>query len=204
MSKEKKKKVKKEHKNREHKVKKEDRQKEKSEQSKQKSKSKSKSKSVQPIEKEKPNFDPSGILAKFASNAISEDKVLKFTEPLDAKIPVQNWKLFPFKGDEALNPISLKGRSSFLIGRDKQVAQIHLENLSVSSQHAVIQFRQIHKIDQSGSVVTIIKPYIMDLESTNGTTLNGDKLESARYFELIDKDVLKFGFSGREFVLIKD
>ena len=39
-------------------------------------------------EKEKPNFDPSGILAKFASNAISEDKVLKFTEPLDAKIPV--------------------------------------------------------------------------------------------------------------------
>ena len=44
----------------------------------------------------------------------------------------------------------------------------------------------------------------MDLESTNGTTLNGDKLESARYFELIDKDVLKFGFSGREFVLIKD
>ena len=31
-------------------------------------------------------------------------------------------------------------------------------------------------------------PYIMDLESTNGTVLNGDKIEPAKYYELRTKD----------------
>lgn len=51
--------------------------------------------------------------------------------------------------------------------------------------------------------MTYIKPYLMDLESTNGTYLNGKKIEPARYYELIDQDVLKFGNSDREYVLIK-
>ena len=29
-----------------------------------------------------------------------------------------------------------------------------------------------------------LRPYVMDLESTNGTLLNGERLESARYIEL--------------------
>jgi smad nuclear-interacting protein 1 len=83
-------------------------------------------------------------------------------------------------------------------------------------QHAVIQFRekQITKeltlneqqergVYQPFINETVVKPYIMDLESTNKTFLNGDELEGARYYELREKDILKFGDSQREYVLMK-
>ncbi len=43
----------------------------------------------------------------------------------------------------------------------------------------------------------------MDLESTNKTFLNGDAIEPARYYELREKDILKFGESLREYVIMK-
>ena len=43
----------------------------------------------------------------------------------------------------------------------------------------------------------------MDLESTNKTYLNGDAIEPARYYELREKDVIKFGESLREYVIMK-
>jgi smad nuclear-interacting protein 1 len=30
----------------------------------------------------------------------------------------------------------------------------------------------------------VVKPYLLDLESTNGTKLNGEKIDGARYYEL--------------------
>lgn len=48
------------------------------------------------------------------------------------------------------------------------------------------------------------RPYIIDLESANGTFLNGKKIESSRFYELKPKDVLKFGQSSREYVLLYD
>ena len=51
-------------------------------------------------------------------------------------------------------------------------------------------------------VTTEGKPYIIDLESTNGTFLNGERIESARYYELKGTDMLKFGTSTREYVLV--
>jgi smad nuclear-interacting protein 1 len=44
----------------------------------------------------------------------------------------------------------------------------------------------------------------MDLESANGTTLNGDRLAPARFVELKLSDVLRFGGSSREYVLLHD
>lgn len=44
----------------------------------------------------------------------------------------------------------------------------------------------------------------MDLKSSNGTFLNGEKIESEKYIELIEGDVLKFGGSSREYVLLND
>lgn len=49
------------------------------------------------IIKEKPCFEPSGILAQYAANAVGNGKVLKFTIPFDAKEPTANWQIFPFK-----------------------------------------------------------------------------------------------------------
>lgn len=44
----------------------------------------------------------------------------------------------------------------------------------------------------------------MDLASANGTYLNGKKIEPRRYYELFEKDVLKFGYSSREYVLLHE
>jgi smad nuclear-interacting protein 1 len=40
--------------------------------------------------------------------------------------------------------------------------------------------------------------------SSNGTYLNGDRIEPKRYVELKEKDVLKFGYSSREYVFLHE
>ena len=47
------------------------------------------------------------------------------------------------------------------------------------------------------TVVTdrVVKPFIMDLETEFGTTINGDDVEPARYYEILDKDVIMLGTS---------
>lgn len=49
-----------------------------------------------------------------------------------------------------------------------------------------------------------VRPYIIDLESANGTFVNNKKIETKKYIELLEKDVLKFGFSSREYVLLHE
>jgi smad nuclear-interacting protein 1 len=54
------------------------------------------------------------------------------------------------------------------------------------------------------STRTSAKPYIIDLGSTNGTHLNGKTVEPQRYYELLEKDVVRFGNSSREYVLLHE
>jgi smad nuclear-interacting protein 1 len=44
----------------------------------------------------------------------------------------------------------------------------------------------------------------MDLESTNGTFLNGVKIDAARCYQLKKGDVATLGASTREFVLMTE
>ena len=48
-----------------------------------------------------------------------------------------------------------------------------------------------------------VKPYIMDLRSTNKTKIAGEVLEPARYYELKHLDILQFAASTREYVVMK-
>ena len=50
----------------------------------------------------------------------------------------------------------------------------------------------------------VVKPYMMDLDTVNGTFLNGVRIDGARYYELIDKDVIRFGGSLIDYVLMID
>jgi len=43
----------------------------------------------------------------------------------------------------------------------------------------------------------------MDLETEHGTILNEERIEGSRYIQLLSKDVIKFGKSEREYVLLK-
>eukprot|EP00042_Codosiga_hollandica_P036363 m.277337 g.277337 ORF g.277337 m.277337 type:complete len:62 (-) comp54872_c0_seq2:116-301(-) len=46
--------------------------------------------------------------------------------------------------------------------------------------------------------------FLRVIVSTNGTFINGTKIEPQRYYELREKDVLKFGFSTREYVFLSE
>jgi smad nuclear-interacting protein 1 len=161
-----------------------------------------------PPDKEKPNFKPTGALAK-AANRVEGTKIsLKYNEPAEARKPPpsQPWRIFVFKGDDVVDTIELWQKSCWLLGRSHEVVDYVLEHPSSSGQHAAIQFRYIQKTveDEFGVKSTRgkVKPYIIDLESSNGTELNGEELETSRYFELRDKDILKFGGSEREYVVM--
>ena len=49
--------------------------------------------------------------------------------------------------------------------------------------------------------ISAVRPYIMDLGSTNGTYLNNERLESQRYYELLPKvrDNLHMAIYGKTF-----
>lgn len=140
--------------------------------------------------------------------------VLKYHEPPEAK-KCPGWRIYTFKDGKEIDVLELNGQSSFLVGRDKSVADIPVDHTSCSKQHAVIQFRQVSHTNKRGAVNKVTKyrtfreetdsrPYVLDLEATNGTFLNGKRIEARRYVEIHSEDMVKFGESTREYVFIKD
>ncbi|KRX59257.1 Smad nuclear-interacting protein 1, partial [Trichinella sp. T9] len=152
--------------------------------------------------KEKPNFEVTGALA--ADTNSYKGVVIKYTEPPEARKPKLRWSLYPFKGEEALPLYRIHRQSAYLFGRDRRIADIPIDHPSCSKQHAVFQYRSIPETTDDGRVIHLIKPYLIDLGSANGTYLNGDKMEAQRYYELFEKDVIKFGYSSREYVLLNE
>lgn len=98
-----------------------------------------------------------------------------------------------------METLQINRQSAYLCGRNTDIADIPLLHPSCSSQHAVLQFRAL---PDRGSGRLHTRPYLMDLESANGTLLNGVPIEAARYYQLKEGDVLRFGASTREYVLL--
>jgi len=130
--------------------------------------------------------------------------VLKYNEPPEARKPFLGWRLYVFKGSEQVELLHIHRQSAYLIGRDRTVADIAIDHPSCSKQHAVIQYRHVNEKDEFGGSKGSIKPFIIDLESTNGTHVNDEKIPTSRYYELKASDVIKFGQSTREYVLLHD
>ncbi|KAK5126396.1 hypothetical protein LTR85_010632 [Meristemomyces frigidus] len=157
-----------------------------------------------PPEKQKPNFKPTGLLAKEANTVAGTTTVLKYHEPPEARKPPpkEQWRLYVFKKKDLLDTIYLHQRSVWLVGRDQKVTDLLLEHRSISKQHAVIQFRYITSTNEYGDQSSKVKPYLIDLESANGTKLNGKPVEASRFVEMVDGDVVTFGESEREYVVM--
>ncbi|XP_063534488.1 smad nuclear-interacting protein 1 isoform X2 [Cydia strobilella] len=153
-------------------------------------------------DKEKPNFGLSGKLTADANTV--NGVVIKYAEPDDAKQPKRRWRFYPFKGDKALPILYIHRQSCFLIGRDKKVVDIALEHPSISKQHAALQYRCTPFTRPDGTQGRRVRPYVIDLDSANGTFVNNKKVEARRYVELLERDVVKFGFSAREYVLLHE
>ncbi|CAM0142768.1 unnamed protein product [Umbelopsis sp. WA50703] len=153
--------------------------------------------------KEEANFGLSGKLA--AETNTYKGVEMKYNEPPEARAPTKKWRLYVFKGNEQVDLMHIHRQSAFLFGRDRVVADIPVDHPSCSKQHAVLQFRSVNETNQStGQVRRVVKPFIIDLESTNGTHLNGERIPDTRYIELKLNDVLKFGNSTREYVLMNE
>jgi smad nuclear-interacting protein 1 len=160
------------------------------------------------VEKVKANFGLTGALAKDEDTGNSINGIiLKFSEPLDSAKPVHMWRFYVFKEEEIVETLHIHRQSAYLLGRDDRVCDLLLRHPSCSKQHAVIQFRAIiqEKEEDDGSApIKVIKPYLMDLGSTHKTYLNEKEIDDARYYELREKDSIRFGASSREYVLLHD
>lgn len=153
-----------------------------------------------------PNFEPSGLLELDSHN--KEGILLKHVEPSDAQSPASFWNRCKVplnqrnvfqavvykKGDRnPLGEYDLDQKSSYIVGRalgrslsegeEKEVvvADISVPEETCSKQHCAIQFREVR-----GKLTA----YVIDLESSNGTSLNGVKLPSARYVQLRSGDLI--------------
>ncbi|CAI7604125.1 unnamed protein product [Penicillium viridicatum] len=158
-------------------------------------------------EKQKPNFNATGRLAA-ESNTIQvqggAEIVLKYHEPPEARKPPSKeaWRMYVFKGQDLLETVELSERSCWLVGRERLVVDFPLDHPSCSKQHAVLQFRFVEKRNEYGDRIGKVKPYLIDLESANGSSVNGEAIPGGRYVEVMDKDVIRFGLSSREYVLM--
>jgi smad nuclear-interacting protein 1 len=154
-------------------------------------------------EKEKPSFELSGKLAE-ETNRVAGVNLL-YSEPPEGRKSDIRWRLYVFKGGEPLNdPLYVHRMSCYLFGRERKVADVPTDHPSCSKQHAVLQYRLVEKELPDGMMSRKVRPYLMDLGSTNGTYINENRIEPRRYYELFEKDTIKFGNSSREYVLLHE
>ncbi|KAG4065434.1 hypothetical protein HA402_002832 [Bradysia odoriphaga] len=157
---------------------------------------------AEPIEKEKPNFGLSGKLTEDTNKV--NGVVINYAEPPEARKPKRRWRLYPFKGEQSLQTFYIHRQSCFLIGRDRKICDIPIDHPSCSKQHAVLQYRLVPYEKEDGTTSKRVRPYLLDMSSANGTFVNNNKIESRKYVELLEKDVIKFGYSSREYVLLHE
>ena len=165
-------------------------------------------------EVEKPNFALSGALANDDKTGnVYNGILLKFSEPPEARTPNTRWRLYVFRKQnpndkkssdgELIETLHISKQSAYLFGRETKVADIAVHHPSLSKQHCVIQYRALPDKNDSEQRVRC-KPYLMDLGSTNGTFINGIRIDDARYYELRKGDVITLGSSTREYVLLTE
>jgi len=158
----------------------------------------------------KPDEPPKEGVNLGLSGALTEETntyngvVIKYSEPPEARKPKRRWRFYVFKGEEVLPLLHLHRQSAFLMGRDRKVCDLPIDHPSCSKQHAVFQYRLCPRKRDDGTEGNKVLPYIIDLGSANGTYLNNQRIEANRYYELKEKDMLKFGYSTREYVLLHE
>lgn len=97
---------------------------------------------------------------------------------------------FEFQGEDVLQPLYIHRQSAYLVGRDRKIADFPVDHPSCSKQHAVFQYRSI-PFEREGHLGRRTVLYIIDLGSSNGTYLNGERIEAQRYYELKEQDIVK-------------
>ncbi|KAG2381993.1 hypothetical protein C9374_005785 [Naegleria lovaniensis] len=157
------------------------------------------------------SFELSGVLVKQANVVNQKGTVLKWQAPPECRLPDVKWMMFEMKDDKAEGePVLLYKQKAWLFGRDSDVADIPTLNPSCSKQHAVICFRfttggtDDKRARYTGQSMGSTKPFIIDLQSTNGTFVNGERIPDSSYYELREFDLIRFGTSSREYMILHE
>ncbi|XP_071693224.1 uncharacterized protein [Rutidosis leptorrhynchoides] len=140
--------------------------------------------------------DDSVVQMKAAAEALETKEKQKPSFELSGKLAAET--------NRVNEPLYVHRQTCYLFGRERRVADIPTDHPSCSKQHAVLQYRQVEKEQPDGMLAKEVRPYIMDLGSTNGTFINENRIEPERYYELMEKDTLKFGNSSREYVMLHE
>ena len=147
---------------------------------------------------------------------------LKYSEPPERAIATKQWVVYEYEGSplRLMRNIPVSECSYYLFGRDDSLEQllqqkfICLAEQTVSGQHAVLQFR---KHAESSSHLVVLRegmteldedpdggnPYMIDLSSTNGSYLNGERMEAGVFYRLKEGDSLRFAHGHREYRLLQ-
>ena len=115
---------------------------------------------------------------------LTTSQTAELTTSQTAELKPIEWHLVDFSEGErySITPLTLIGRRSY--------CDINLKNSCASAKHAAI-----FEIAEM--------PWIRDLNSTNGTFINGERLASKHSKKLLLGDVITFGNDGAAFLLAK-
>ena len=156
--------------------------------------------------RQEPTFEMSGLLRREA-NANERGKFIDHDEPADAVVAGDTLRLrmYVFKGDEEVEaPLLLNAKTRYVFGRDREAVDVATDHPSCSKQHAVVQFRRERDEEKYGKTRWRVTCWLLDLNSTNRTKLNGKWIEPQWYYELSSKDCVQFGSSTRTYVFIDE
>lgn len=93
------------------------------------------------------------------------------------------------KDGKIIDNYELMGKSSYLFGRNQESCDFVLYHESISRQHALILFDEQENI------------HIMDLQSANGTFVNGVAIPAHEAVLLYEGNTIQFGQSTRIYYL---
>jgi pSer/pThr/pTyr-binding forkhead associated (FHA) protein len=109
--------------------------------------------------------------------------------PFWSSKPLYKYSLDLWRDGIITDTIQIIGKEYYLFGRNKDVCDIYIGNMTVSRVHCVLQ----HKDD--GDV------FLYDLESVYGTFINKRPITKKTYVKLNVGDTFRLGKSGRMFIL---
>jgi hypothetical protein len=130
---------------------------------------------------------------KFQTKPEDQDKRISFEigyiVPFWSSKPNHKYSLDIWREGVIVDNIDISKKEYYLIGRNKNLCDVYLNNMTVSRIHCVIQ----HKDD--GGV------YLYDLDSVYGTFINKRPIAKKTYVKLNVGDTFKLGQSNRMFIL---
>lgn len=104
------------------------------------------------------------------------------------------------------NPLILLGGTGTWLTYQWTIRHFLRSTLSFNTDSSLQKILSVTNLSSSSNFSIIIwfdkRPFILDLESTNGTFVNGIKVPTKRYVELISGDKITFGESSRDYVFL--